>query len=461
MATITSTHFKFSIILIFIFLTSKSYGEDNLKKHLFKVDRSGLTGILEKKYLRVLTTKNPYDYYMFQGKMKGLQYEMVREFVDYLNSKYVKNEKLKIAFELIPVDFDELIPLLSEGRADFIAVGMTETAGREKYLAFTNPYHNVDDVIVTRKELKEFPWRQGVFHVQENSSYLKVLRGSKDKINVKTVDANFNASDLMQFVSIGKFDYTLINSYWADTIGKRFDNLYIHKETPFRKSVPISWATRKENKGLLDELNLFLPKIKKGSYLGNLLNYKYFHDLGRIETVHFNLDKSQISKYDEYFKKYGKKFNIDWRLLAALCYQESRFNQDIINRWGAIGLFQIKQMTANEPYVAIPNISGQKNFENNIHAGVKYLSWIKKRYFDPKEEMSEDTRLRMMMAAYNAGPRRVLQAINKTKSMGLDTNKWFRNVELGMLELGYPEPVIYVSEINKYFVSYDLLGINE
>ena len=65
------------------------------------------------------------------------------------------------------------------------------------------------------------------------------------------------------------------------------------------------------------------------------------------------------------------------------------------------------------------------------------------------------------MAAYNAGPRRVLQAINKTKSMGLDTNKWFRNVELGMLELGYPEPVIYVSDINKYFVSYDLLGINK
>jgi membrane-bound lytic murein transglycosylase MltF len=116
-------------------------------------------------------------------------------------------------------------------------------------------------------------------------------------------------------------------------------------------------------------------------------------------------------------------------------------------------------MTANEPYIKIPEISGEKNFDNNVHAGVKYLSWIKKRYFDPKKEMNEESRLRMMMASYNAGPRRVQQAINKAQEMGLDSNKWFRNVELAMLRLGYPEPVIYVSEINKHYVSYVLLGI--
>ena len=73
--------------------------------------------------------------------------------------------------------------------------------------------------------------------------------------------------------------------------------------------------------------------------------------------------------------------------------------------------------------------------------------------------MSEEARLCMMMAAYNVGPKRVLQAINKAKEMGLNPNKWFRNVELAMLKLGYPEPVVYVSEINKHYVSYLLLGI--
>lgn len=146
-------------------------------------------------------------------------------------------------------------------------------------------------------------------------------------------------------------------------------------------------------------------------------------------------------------------------MLAGICYKESIFKQSVKNKWGTIGLFQVKQATANEPYVGINNISGEANFGNNIHAGVNYLAWVKKRYFNLKKKMSEEARLCMMMAAYNVGPKRVLQAINKAKEMGLNPNKWFRNVELAMLKLGYPEPVVYVSEINKHYVSYLLLGI--
>jgi len=151
-------------------------------------------------------------------------------------------------------------------------------------------------------------------------------------------------------------------------------------------------------------------------------------------------------------------YKFDWRLLSALSFQESRFDQSITNKWGAIGLFQIKQMTANEPYIKIKNITGHENTENNIHAGTKYLSWIRNRYFVPNKLMHDEDKIRMTLAAYNAFPRRVLQAISQAKKMGLDPNKWFRNVELAMLKLGYPEPVIYVSEINKHYVGYTLLG---
>lgn len=435
------------------------FAKDNLKAHLQQSELGGLQNIIKKKYLRVLTTKNPYDYYIYQGRSKGIQYEMAKEFTKQLNKRYVKKDELKIAFEMIPVDFDDLIPMLKNGKGDIIAVGLTKTEAREAAIDFTAPYQKVDDVIVTRSELANEPWKGKTFHIQKNSSYAKELKSKKDQVKIEEMDANFNAADLMQFLSLKQFDYTLVNSYWAETIGRRFENLTILKDKPFRKNVEISWAVRKKNPELLKELNEFLPKVKKGSYLGNLLNYRYFNDLGRIESADFSLKHNTISKYDELIKKYGKKYGIDWRLLSGLCNQESRFNQDIINEWGAIGIFQIKQMTANEPYIAISNISGAENLENNIHAGVKYLAWIKNRYFDSKPLMSEDARLRMMMAAYNAGPRRVLQAINKTKEMGLDTSKWFRNVELGMLEMGYPEPVVYVSEINKYFVSYVLLGI--
>ena len=86
------------------------------------------------------------------------------------------------------------------------------------------------------------------------------------------------------------------------------------------------------------------------------------------------------------------------------------------------------------------------------------MSWIKKRYFDSEKEMKEKARIRMAMAAYNAGPARVLKAIKLAKRMKLDPNRWFRHVELAMLAMRKTEPVTYVSEINKRYVAYLLLG---
>lgn len=450
---------KFILFFLIFFHISFSFGADKLKAHLDKVELSDLDRIIKNRYLRILTTKNPYDYFIYQGETKGIQYEMAREFTKYLDNKYNKNGKLRIVFEVIPVDFDQLLPMLNAGKGDIIAVGLTKTPLRESLVDFSIPYRVVDDVIVTRKELAKDSWKGKTFSVQKQSSYFELLSKNPSLVKVNAVDPNLNAADIMELISLKKYDYTLVNSFWAETISKRFSNLEILKDRAFRKKVEISWAVRKNNHRLLQELNAFLPRVKKGTLLGNTFGYKYFYDLGRIQSADFDLKTSKLSKYDEIIKKYAKQYNIDWRLLAAVCYQESRFNQDLKNKWGAVGLFQIKDMTANEPFIGIKNISGVPNFENNIHAGVKYLAWIKNRYLDSNKNINEEERLRMMMAAYNTGPTRLLQAINKAHEMKLDPNRWFRNVELAMLELGFSEPVIYVSEINKNYVSYILLGI--
>lgn len=448
--------------LIFIFLlsfTSYLQAADKLSTHLSKVELSDLDRVVKNRYLRILTTKNPYDYFIHQGETKGIQYEMAREFVKYLNNKYLKGKKLKIVFEMIPVDFDQLIPMLNAGKGDIIAVGLTRTSNRDSQVSFTVPYQVANDVIVTRQELANQTWKGKTFYVQKNSSYSYALLKQGNLVKVKEIDPNLNAENIMELVSLKKYDYTLVNSFWAESISKRFKNLVILKDMAFRKNVQISWAARKNNPHLLKELNSFLPKVRKGTLLGNTFGHKYFYDLGRIQSEDFDLATSRISKYDETFKKYAKKYNFDWRLLAAISLQESRFNQEIENKWGAIGLFQIKKMTANEPYIAIGPINGKENFDNNIHAGTKYLSWIKKTFFDSQKDLSEEEKLRLMLAAYNAGPKRVKEAIEKAKEMKLNPNFWFRNIELAMLELGYNEPVIYMSEINKHYVSYLLLGI--
>lgn len=455
-------------ILLSLFISMASFSQEatELASHIEHQRFGGLKRILKEKYIRILTTKNSFDYYLYQGKTRGIQYEMVREFVKYLNRKYAKGKnQLKIQFEFIPVDHDELIPMLKAGKADIIAAGLTITPARKKQVAFSVPYRKVDEVIVTRAENILQDYHGKTFSVRKSSSYYESMQRynklvkDDQKLKVETVNEELQTGNIIELISLGKYDYTVADSYLADMALNTFDGLAVHQNHIFGKDLGLAWAVKKEDTKLLKEINNFLPKIRKGTLLGNVFDKKYFKDFNRIQSEDFDYKTSHISLYDSLIKKYSEKYGFDWRLMAALAFQESHFNPKIVNKWGAIGLFQVKQMTANEPYVNIPKIKGLKNVENNIHAGIKYLHWIKSRYFDPIEGMSEKARLRMAMAAYNAGPGRVLQAIKLAKKMKLNPFKWFRNVELAMLRLRKTEPVTYVSEINKRYVAFLLLDI--
>jgi membrane-bound lytic murein transglycosylase MltF len=74
--------------------------------------------------------------------------------------------------------------------------------------------------------------------------------------------------------------------------------------------------------------------------------------------------------------------------------------------------------------------------------------------------MRERDRIRMSLAAYNAGPRTIINARRRASKLGLDPNRWFRNVELALLDMHKTEPVKYVSEINQRYLAYVLLGVD-
>jgi len=147
-----------------------------LSEHLNIKEYGGLKRIIKDRYLRILTTKNSFDFYIYQGKAKGIQYEMAREFVLLLNKKYAKDRKLpKIQFEIIPVDNDQLIPMLLAGKGDIIAAGLTATEERMKIIQFATPYKIVDEVVVTRKSNGDAPFAGKTFFVRKSSSYWESL----------------------------------------------------------------------------------------------------------------------------------------------------------------------------------------------------------------------------------------------------------------------------------------------
>jgi membrane-bound lytic murein transglycosylase MltF len=432
-----------------------------------------LEGVLETKFLRVLTSRNSFDFFIHAGEVGGFQYDMVKRFTRFLNKRHRKSGgDLRIQFELIPVDHDEMIPMLLAGAGDIIAARLTVTPERAEKVRFTNSYRKVDEVIVTHADtghhtkLEDLAGKD-VF-VRPSSSYhssllalnRRLISKGKSPVRIQPVDEALETERILELVAAEHFDYTVADSLIAEIAIEIHPNLHILEDLPVRRNGALAWATTPGATALAKEMNEFLKGHDNGSLMGNLAVQKHFGADRRLMARLRTDGKRTLSDYDALFKKYSKKHALDWRLMAALAFQESRFDPMARNRYGAIGLFQVKSATAREPYIDIPNIEGAEHVEHNIQAGIKYLKWIKKRYFDSNAEMRERDRVRMALAAYNAGPRRIILARQRAQKMGLNPNKWFRNVELALLDMHKSEPVKYVSDINQRYVAYRLLGID-
>ncbi len=442
-----------------------------LADHLGTAYRTDLDGILERRYLRVLTSHGAFDYYLDGGRPRGFQYEMVKAFVRQLNKRHpAPKGQPPIEFEILPVADGELIPMLLSGRGDMVAARLTRTEGRDTAVEFSQPYRTVDEVVVQRRNgpaienLRDLSGE--TIAVRRSSSYYesivdqnrKLKAEGRPPIRVQTVDDDLTTERILSLVAQGAIERTVADSMVAEAVAAAYPELQVLSSVRLRENGALAWVVPLGSKALLAEIDRFLPRYEEGSLHGNLALQAYFGDLHPIQKHLAAGDETTISPFDDTFRELADDYGFDWRLVAAVAWQESRFDQSATNRSGATGVFQIKPQTAAEPYVGIPNVKGKKNARNNIHAGIKYLAWIKGRYFDPVEEMDEKDRVRMMLAAYNAGPRHVLRARRKAAEMGLDPNRWFRNVELGMLALRKREPVRYVSQINQSYVAYLMLG---
>lgn len=441
-----------------------------LGKHRIKAYPGTLDEIKRRKFVRFLTTNNSFNYFVHNGTQKGYEYEMAKDFVHYLNKKLgIKEKNGLILFEMVPVRRDELLTLLAKGYGDIAAAGITATVNRKKEVSFTVPYNSVHEVAILNKSLKGVNTIEHLSGkkvvVRKSSSYneslLKIneefIKKSLPPIKIILMDEGMETETIIELVSLGKFDLTISDSHIANAAKKIFNNIVVKDEIKLRENGNISWAVSKGATSLLEELNGFMPKYKKGSLMGNINLQKYFSGIKRIGTKSFDHNKKQLSQYDAIIKEYAMKYDWDWRILSALAYQESKFNQNEKNKWGAIGVFQIKNIVAKEEYINIPDIEGPENARNNIHAGTKYLSWLRKTYFSGPG-IEEKDRIRLSLAAYNAGPGRLKQAAKKAVEMDLNPNKWLRNIEYALLAMGKTEPVNYVNNINSHFLAYAIIG---
>lgn len=419
--------------------------------------------ILERRLLRVAIPYTPI-YFSYNGdKMIGFAVEMARELEAHIGSTLDR----KVDVLLIPLPRDQIIPAVAEGRADLAMANLTITAARREIVAFADPiFKDISEIVVTGRgtpapQSFDDLVQTGVF-LRPSSSYYTHLQDLNAKreaagqapIPVTNVVPQLEDYDVLDLLDNGVIPATVVDSHKLELWQQVFENITVHQDLPINEGGEIAWAVRKNSPELLDVLNGFIAQARQGTLLGNILSKRYFGSAGWIEEIRSGDALDERENIIAHIKTYSDSYGFDWRLIFAQAYQESRLNQNTVSDAGAVGVMQVLPTTAGDKNVAIPEIT---NLQNNIHAGIKYLDFIRSRYFNTPEITAHDQIL-LSLAAYNAGPRRISEARTRAERTGLDPDVWFSNVEISTARLVGGEPVVYVRNIYKNFVSFGLIS---
>jgi membrane-bound lytic murein transglycosylase MltF len=421
-----------------------------------------LDGMVERRRIRALVAYSQSFYFVDGGQQRGVAYDTFKKLEDEINKK-LKKKTIQVHVIFIPVSRDALIPALLEGRGDIAAANLTITPGRLEKVDFSDPLiTDVSEILVTEpgvppiESLDDLAGKE--VYVRTSSSYYESLQRlnksfkekGKKPVKIIPADEHLESEDILEMVNAGIIKMTVIDSHIGEFWSKIFEKITLHHDIAVNTGGKIAWAFRKNSPELKKVVDEFVRKNKKGTFFGNMMLNRY---LKSTKWVKNSTAENEIKKFEimiDLFKKYAGKYDFDWLLVAAQAYQESGLDQSKKSHAGAIGVMQLLPSTAKDPNV---NIKAIEKLENNIHAGIKYLRFIRDRYFE-NEDMDSLNKTLFSFASYNAGPARVAQLRKKAAEKGLDPNEWFDNVELiAAREIGR-ETVQYVSNIYKYYIAY-------
>ncbi|MCP4877437.1 MAG: transglycosylase SLT domain-containing protein [Gammaproteobacteria bacterium] len=447
-------------------VSAASGQQDEILEHANEPWSGDLDGITERRFLRILTVHNPLFFSFDGAKQKGMVAELAKMFEDHLAEEIGRVRSPTVI--VIPVGRDELLPGLIEGRGDVVMGNLTITPERQKLVDFGPPLHpNVDELVVTGRAAKNTDSFDDLvktgLYVRRSSSYFEHLQAlnaerktqGKKPIPVTKADENLEDYDLLDMVNAGVIKAIVVDSHKAIFWEQVFDKIKVHRDLSVHSGNQIAWAIRKDSPGLMKSITAFGKTVKKGSLLGNIVLKRYLGNTRWIKNVLAGKDRKRYEDTIEVIKRYAGQYEFDWLVIAAQAYQESRFDQSKRSSAGAVGVMQLLPSTAADKAVGIPDIS---TLENNVHAGVKYLNWLRQTYYTD-ETISPLDRVLFSFAAYNAGPGNMKRARRRAKKLGFDPNRWFANVEIGMYRAVSGEPASYVRNIYKYYVTYQ--GLEE
>nr|WP_301288383.1 membrane-bound lytic murein transglycosylase MltF [Natronospira proteinivora] len=407
--------------------------------------------------LHVLTRNSPTTYYIGAEGPTGLEYDLAQRFADHLG--------VELRIET-PEGLAALFDALEDDQAHLAAAGLSRTSDRESRVRFSRPYHEVTQQLVYRfgeeepRDLSDLDGRLAVVAGSSHEATLKHLSEDYPGLDWESVEG-VESEDLLIQVAERELRYTV-----ADSVDLKINRRY-HPElrSAFDLAEPdaIAWAfPPNQDRSLLNAANAFLERLEQRGTLAQVRDRHFGHTerfdyVGtRIFMRHIN---NRLPSYRHLFEEAAQRNELDWRLLAAIGYQESHWNPQAISPTGVRGIMMLTQRTASDL-----GVENRIDPEQSIMGGARYFRQVRERI---PEHIQEPDRTWMALAAYNVGFYHVMDARILTERKGGNPDRWMDVREhLPLLSqrqyytqtrYGYArgrEPVIYVGNIRRY---YDIL----
>ena len=423
-------------------------------QHIMHSEENPYQAIQERGKLVVGTINHPISYFINGEGESGLEYELSKAFASYLN----------VELEMRSMEStDTLFDALDEHKIDIAAANLFYQTDKAEHFQLGPSYYSASWQLAYRKgenRPRSLAQINDTLVIPESSELVQILKDAQlkhPKLRWR-VDKKLTQEELLLQVAEGKIAYTLANS--LDISATQQIKPQIAVAFDLTDEMSVHWYLSNNSSNELQSALLDFMNTAIDSGLIANIEEKYFNHFRQFDYVdtksYLNSIEAILPKFEPLFTKH--KGDLDWRLLAAIAYQESHWNPDATSPTGVRGMMMLTKDTAERM-----KITDRTDPEQSIKAGSEYLHWLIEQIPD---SINNDDRIWFALAAYNMGLGHLLDARRLTKSLGGNADNWLdvkKNLPLlaekryyTNLKYGYArgyEAVQYVENIRRYMNS--------
>lgn len=405
--------------------------------------------------LRVISRNGPTTYYEGPHGQTGFEYLLLKQFADELGVELVIEDEEAL---------DTMLHKVRSGQTHFAAAGLSITDRRRRLVRFNTPYMTIRQQVLYNsrapkpKSVQDLVGKEIL--VIANSSHAERLKDLKQHYPALSwrEESSIEMIDLLEKVHSGEVDYAIVDS----NAYRLNQHTFPRARVAFDLGAPqeLAWAFPKSrDQSLYRAAEDFLKRIEADGTLAAISERFYDHidevTTGGALLFSYRLEK-RLPQWQTLLQDAAQEFDLDWRLLAAISYQESHWNPEARSRTGVRGLMMLTMAAASDM-----GINNRVDPAQSIHGGAKYFRNLYDRL--PERIQGED-RTWLALAAYNVGMGHLEDARKITEALGGNPDRWVDVREhLPLLAKrsyykytrhGYArgwEPVTYVRNIRNFY----------